>query len=106
MNSPKRPSWALIHSRAGPRASGAGPHSMVSKILATVVTSHHRMTVRGGVPAGDEMLELALDVGQERAGAQTEAVGAHPALAELLLQDRKSTRLNSSHPSISYAVFC
>src|SRR5690348_18033102 len=25
---------------------------------------------------------------------------------ELLFQDRKSTRLNSSHPSISYAVFC
>src|SRR5690348_18217366 len=24
----------------------------------------------------------------------------------LLRQDRKSTRLNSSHPSISYAVFC
>src|SRR5438876_3010697 len=23
-----------------------------------------------------------------------------------VLQDRKSTRLNSSHPSISYAVFC
>src|SRR5438876_7567593 len=28
---------------------------------------------------------------------------ACPALAA---QDRKSTRLNSSHPSISYAVFC
>src|SRR5690348_17652920 len=25
---------------------------------------------------------------------------------EFLYQDRKSTRLNSSHPSISYAVFC
>src|SRR5690348_18146338 len=25
---------------------------------------------------------------------------------DLLLADRKSTRLNSSHPSISYAVFC
>src|SRR6266487_1073324 len=25
---------------------------------------------------------------------------------EILLIDRKSTRLNSSHPSISYAVFC
>src|SRR5690348_3960068 len=25
---------------------------------------------------------------------------------ELSLRDRKSTRLNSSHPSISYAVFC
>src|SRR5690348_18206557 len=24
----------------------------------------------------------------------------------VLLRDRKSTRLNSSHPSISYAVFC
>src|SRR5690242_21633077 len=26
--------------------------------------------------------------------------------AEVLLEDRKSTRLNSSHMSISYAVFC
>src|SRR5438128_5625019 len=33
---------------------------------------------------------------------------AHPALAELANDavDRKSTRLNSSHGSISYAVFC
>src|SRR5438876_3039814 len=35
----------------------------------------------------------------------------HPALAydwdiQKQVQDRKSTRLNSSHPSISYAVFC
>src|SRR4051794_41518430 len=29
-----------------------------------------------------------------------------PALPEMAAQDRKSTRLNSSHPSISYAVFC
>src|SRR5713226_8299485 len=27
-------------------------------------------------------------------------------LAQLRVKDRKSTRLNSSHPSISYAVFC
>src|SRR5438876_5706819 len=27
-------------------------------------------------------------------------------LVAVLDQDRKSTRLNSSHPSISYAVFC
>src|SRR5690348_17874712 len=26
--------------------------------------------------------------------------------AAIAVQDRKSTRLNSSHPSISYAVFC
>src|SRR5438876_6257475 len=29
----------------------------------------------------------------------------HPGL-RALVSDRKSTRLNSSHPSISYAVFC
>src|SRR5438876_4863844 len=33
------------------------------------------------------------------------APGRHHALADLF-RDRKSTRLNSSHPSISYAVFC
>src|SRR5690348_17555914 len=48
-----------------------------------------------------------------------EALKQHPAVADAVvhrrmlfqrllhfLQDRKSTRLNSSHPSISYAVFC
>src|SRR4051794_41319082 len=29
-----------------------------------------------------------------------------PAAGALHAEDRKSTRLNSSHPSISYAVFC
>src|SRR5690348_17885084 len=28
------------------------------------------------------------------------------AIYEMAIPDRKSTRLNSSHPSISYAVFC
>src|SRR5438876_5791339 len=32
--------------------------------------------------------------------------GPGPDLGAALEQDRKSTRLNSSHPSISYAVFC
>src|SRR4051794_41704589 len=41
------------------------------------------------------------------------AAGIHEALKDVALRDvegvrldRKSTRLNSSHPSISYAVFC
>src|SRR5690348_17878518 len=40
--------------------------------------------------------------------ATYEVAGAIPAAQVLLSQtpDRKSTRLNSSHPSISYAVFC
>src|SRR6266487_1739425 len=42
-------------------------------------------------------------------GIHHDAGAAHTILlvvAVLLLIDRKSTRLNSSHPSISYAVFC
>src|SRR5690348_17875012 len=33
-------------------------------------------------------------------------IGRAKAVAEVFGSDRKSTRLNSSHPSISYAVFC
>src|SRR3712207_8339386 len=36
-------------------------------------------------------------------GAAPESVAAHPAAPS---KDRKSTRLNSSHANISYAVFC
>src|SRR6266581_6197442 len=32
--------------------------------------------------------------------------GGRPPFGAHVEQDRKSTRLNSSHPSISYAVFC
>src|SRR5947209_12183856 len=32
--------------------------------------------------------------------------GESALIAELLTRDRKSTRLNSSHANISYAVFC
>src|SRR5579863_1763497 len=31
---------------------------------------------------------------------------AYAPVGRYRIQDRKSTRLNSSHPSISYAVFC
>src|SRR3712207_8591138 len=49
-------------------------------------------------------------------GRQPGQIGAHVrvaraqavvvAVAEGILEDRKSTRLNSSHANISYAVFC
>src|SRR5699024_12732318 len=56
----------------------------------------------------DTLLELITYV---PAGAGTVLVVAHnPTVAQLaadfLEKDRKSTRLNSSHVSISYAVFC
>src|SRR5947208_12750478 len=49
---------------------------------------------------GDAVNQQALD----RAISQTECSRAR--LAPQILLDRKSTRLNSSHQIISYAVFC
>src|SRR5207245_3514447 len=39
-------------------------------------------------------------------GGQLPCVSSSPAPQDSLALDRKSTRLNSSHGSISYAVFC
>src|SRR5690348_17545904 len=47
---------------------------------------------------------LAEAVAEGRGKAQAETL--RRAKRETMARDRKSTRLNSSHPSISYAVFC
>src|SRR5436190_9756009 len=44
--------------------------------------------------------------GKRRAGAAAGSCADAASPAEGSLQDRKSTRLNSSHTVISYAVFC
>src|SRR5438876_4448171 len=49
----------------------------------------------GLVVEGDDVDLLAAQLGDDHAHARAARA-----------QDRKSTRLNSSHPSISYAVFC
>src|SRR5438876_12406590 len=45
-------------------------------------------------------------VRQEHPGYHARPVAPFGPKRAALLVDRKSTRLNSSHPSISYAVFC
>src|SRR5688572_31861910 len=50
-----------------------------------------------------QLVDLA-QVGRRHVG--TGALGRDVLLVELLPPDRKSTRLNSSHSQISYAVFC
>src|SRR3712207_7016512 len=47
-------------------------------------------------------IESAVEQAKALAGEKDVAVGA----ASIVQQDRKSTRLNSSHANISYAVFC
>src|SRR5258707_7442945 len=39
-------------------------------------------------------------------GFAIRAATQQPTMVAVLLEDRKSTRLNSSHANISYAVFC
>src|SRR2546422_6101325 len=56
--------------------------------------------VTGGVAAALERADLA-----RRAGCRGAVVNALPAGLDAV-RDRKSTRLNSSHGYISYAVFC
>src|SRR3712207_8870948 len=47
-----------------------------------------------------------LDVDRLRAGGVPAWVTVIESVDEALASDRKSTRLNSSHANISYAVFC
>src|SRR5690348_17878266 len=59
-----------------------------------------RRQLRLGVVNGEDQLARQVRrLGNAEAGDVIHSVGA-------AFTDRKSTRLNSSHPSISYAVFC
>src|SRR3712207_7071906 len=68
--------------------------------------------VEGGLQPGLEVVEGLLgllegDVAPAHEGLGVELAHRAPGLDALVHQrDRKSTRLNSSHANISYAVFC
>src|SRR5690606_42104078 len=64
-----------------------------------------------GEVAADEAAALAAAAVFDRGDSAVrcrlrQAFGRHRRQAEVAAQDRKSTRLNSSHVKISYAVFC
>src|SRR5438876_9100251 len=60
--------------------------------------------LRRGLPRISRSLLVARLRHLEDNGVIERYMGARPNVTEYV--DRKSTRLNSSHPSISYAVFC
>src|SRR4051812_30772891 len=86
MNWPKTPSCLASHDRASLSLSGAGPYSSDSKISATDdISLGHWHAMAGRIPAGHEMLELSLDVSEERTRADTKEIGPQPSIAELVL---------------------
>src|SRR5688572_30529030 len=56
--------------------------------------------------AYEEALRTWRDLAAMRSGERYQSLLGEPTLREKTLRDRKSTRLNSSHSQISYAVFC
>src|SRR2546430_13273978 len=60
-------------------------------------------SVRGGGPERDDAQRAGEGAGGGAAGLRAEGLQQPQDVARV---DRKSTRLNSSHSQISYAVFC
>src|SRR5207302_2291601 len=66
-----------------------------------------RSTGGTGAAVSDEQIVDAIRLLAETEGIFTEPAGGTTLAGTIeLVQDRKSTRLNSSHVKISYAVFC
>src|SRR5690554_7151304 len=77
--------------------------------LADLLAADPQQLHRPGQPrlVGPEADAVALELGLEGGGIHQAQVAAGHALAQgVELGDRKSTRLNSSHVRISYAVYC
>src|SRR5690348_1048652 len=87
-------SWDLLN----PKPLRGGP-SYLMPPFAYVAKEHGSVAIGGARRALDELITIATTTrGTFRASKLDERQVVH--------RDRKSTRLNSSHPSTSYAVFC
>src|SRR2546426_5141397 len=65
-----------------------------------------RRVPRQRSPSDDRALSGSSPIGTNRPSRESPAAGSSTFEANRTPQDRKSTRLNSSHLVISYAVFC
>src|SRR3712207_8401014 len=89
-----------------PPRSTLFPYTTLFRSLERVEQLRHDLVDVAAAERHDEVA-LARDTGDLlRRLAPVRPVGDPGRVGELLRQDRKSTRLNSSHANISYAVFC
>src|SRR5699024_11908357 len=95
------PRTSTIARRGGGRCRTGEAESLLSPAHTLAVPNEHAVTIHD---ASAEALQAVLLLAQEVARAMETSLGARGVNA--LNADRKSTRLNSSHVSISYAVFC
>src|SRR5690242_20844031 len=71
----------------------------------TATTEIYTLSLHDALPISQTRVTSS-PAGAERAAARASAVPPTWPATSSPLRDRKSTRLNSSHMSISYAVFC
>src|SRR3712207_7689296 len=72
----------------------------------TLFRSHHRHHAEGGEAVGEGRREREVAQPGAEPVAPRRGRGRFRAARDVARIDRKSTRLNSSHANISYAVFC
>src|SRR5438552_17477155 len=71
---------------------------------ATATTEIYTLSLHDALPILKAKIEVAMMPGASSGSRTCRMTCA--GLAQVIRQDRKSTRLNSSHQIISYAVFC
>src|SRR5690606_31422236 len=94
--------------RVDARMHGYMRHYMATALVVLLLVAGSTLYVRSAVPMGTRPAVLpeadVLVIGH-RGAAGLAPENTVPSIAAAL-EDRKSTRLNSSHVKISYAVFC
>src|SRR5690348_17702601 len=108
-----QPMMLVWSSRPGTRSShGASPRNMSSDSRVRNRISPIQTKSGNAVSVHDEAVPqivtaIASPAGRdEKSSMPIQATPASESPIQTPEPDRKSTRLNSSHPSISYAVFC